>query len=343
MSRRRSYDVDDSKVDIDILAAGINNTCANGSNYIEVARKFDDADYLWVAARNTNNGTSSKGNIYVFNSKGVAQASLYYSFGYIGRMAQIYNSTLKLSYMFATAGSSQRNLSLKVYCFNPNTKTITLLTTSSNVGNFCNNRIFVEQWSSNVWNFYDVSNSLRQTPFMCTITINSASSVTVKVSRSETSYRTDAQMIYHAPSGKFYSYTWNAKRAAATIGYQSSSSGTGYRYSTTTLSPYVNNYSSCLIFPIYYWKVKSSEANIEQMQKSLWWCKTGACDRKYLISDLTTGKAVSSSPKESWTITDESSSIGKSIGYYGILTVDGETLYTFDTSVMKLIKLNAKQ
>lgn len=347
---RREYDYKANIDPLDKLYHAINDKFANGSNYIELAKKFDNSEYQWVMVRNrassdTTGSSKTTGYFYVFNTNGECLASIDFSYSFVHRMAQTFItlSSINRSYMCVPQGAQVRYNYLDIYSFDPTTNTIKKEHTSTTqIGNFVDSRLFIDTFKSTQTGFYYYtnSNSTRQTPVGVTVSINtSTKAVSTTVNRTETSTRTINQMIYHNTTGRYYSYAWTYESATSTISFVTQTSTTGWSYSSTPLSPWANNYTGCVLFPIYYWNNDVASSNLAQVQKSLWWQTSGKFKRDRLLTSITTGAGpdVKCNP---WWEMNQDTTYNASI--YGLMTTDGIIIYTFNVSKMRLEKLNTE-
>lgn len=367
---RREYDYTYEKEELPAFIKAINEQKSNygGSDmYIELARKFDNTDYQWVCYRNTANSstdgtTTTSGYFVLFDKDGNVIKSISFSFPYLCHgltqctIVGQSSSTVKYLHILLciSRGTTVRGNVLDVIRCTAQIQVSsgsitwngpTLTATNKNTGNFVTDNVFAKVAGTNKLHFFGFSNSTRQCAFRYECKLSSATTIGPTVSatgaRTESSsQRILGQHIWNNNSTYYWS-TWDPDNAINTMSWTTTSNYTGWNRSTTTLAPYVNNYNNCFILPIWSWTTTTTTIDITYLQKSIWWqSPNGYLERKYLLSNYTTG-AVNSS-----TGTEQSYRIPASTTYsassWGLYTEDGITIYTLNIETKLLEKINTK-
>lgn len=371
---RREYDYTYEKEELPKLIKAINEQKSNygGSDmYIELARKFDNTDYQWVcyrntASSNTDGDTTTSGYFVLFDKDGNVIKSISFSFPYLCHgltqcaLKGQSNSQAYFQHIFLAIyrGNTVRTNYLDVYWISvqvvlaTGVKTwsdIKLHNTGKDVKNFVTSNVYAASNNNGTNNgvkvyFFGNSNQTRQCAFGYTEKLGSVTSLSPSISPSgnrkeSSSQRIGCQQIYN-DENNYYWATWDPDNAINTMSWTATKAYTGWNRSTTTLAPYVNNYNNCYIFPIWSWNINTKTTpDITYLQKSIWWqSPNGYLERKYLLSDYTTG-AVNSS-----TGTEQSYRIPANTTYsaasWGLYTEDGVTIYTLNIETKLLEKIN---
>ncbi len=114
------------------------------------------------------------------------------------------------------------------------------------------------------------------------------------------------------------------------MGWTVASNYTQWTRNKTTLAPYVNTYSDCFMLPIWSYNITQKSYNNEMVQKSLWWQTTDSyLERKYMLSDYTTGAVVSQTGSEQAYRIPISNTLYKPQAL-GLISADGNIIYTFN-------------
>lgn len=375
---RREYDFENGDTSLDTLMKAINTQKANfggDSMYIELARKFDNSDYQWVIYRSTRDSNTSgtdttTGYFVLFNKSGSVIKSISFSYKYLCHgAAQTYieqtsssSTNIKYghTYLFVSTGEQVRYNYLRTYGvdikFTQNNISALRIwiptysnaalknTTSSYIGNFVTDNVFVYKGGTSSIQWHCNSNSSVQCSVCVSVSLSSGFAqtpvITTSVARTEGSLRNSCQLLYYY---QYYRWiTWDPNSATSTISYTTNVSSTGWNRSTTTYSPFVNTYKNVFYLPIWSWNPSGYTPDVSYFNKSLWWqTNAGPYERKYMFSTLNASPPTIESTTEPLDYYRLDNGTVNHIAF-GAMTIDGCTLYTLNLESKLIEKINTK-
>lgn len=367
---RREYDFENGDTSLDTLMKAINTQKANfggDSMYIELARKFDNSDYQWVCYRDKLNSETygspvTTGYFVLFAKDGQVLGSIAFSYPYLCHaiaqcnITQTSMSTALISYMhcylFISRGAQVRYNYLDVYgiditknrgMITAKTDMALKFTTSSYIGNFVTNNVYLYRNGTNL-KWFSNTNSSSVGPTCVSLNMSSSYAYSVTLTQ-ESNNRSNSNFYDQLLCCDTANYKWVTWTSGGTnISFSTSTVPYGWSRSTTTVSPYAGRYYGTLYLPIWDWvQPIYSPANVSYVNKSLWWNLSGYLERKYMLtSGISSLTPDSSAENQDYYRMISSSTSDNYPTCYGLMTKDGQCVYTLNITTKLIEKINTK-